>query len=124
MAQAGDGKKRSDKRRAHVRLTKRLTLKEAVDFEKQALAAGFRNSQEYLSAFIRGETTAAPTRKDMGSLIGHLGKVGGNLNPIARKLNEGRSPLVAEEVDGVLNVINKTLAAVREVGSEIRDALR
>lgn len=123
MAQAGDGKKRSDKRRAHSRVSKRLTLKEAVDFEKQALAAGFRNSQEYLTAFIRGET-AAPTRKDMGSLIGHLGKVGGNLNQLARKLNEGRSPLVAEEVDGVLNVINKTLAAVRVVGSEIRDALR
>lgn len=124
MAQAGDGKKRSDKRRAHVRLTKRLTLKEAVDFEKQALAAGFRNGQEYLSAFMRGETTAAPTRKDMGSLIGHLGKVGGNLNQIARKLNEGRSPLVAKEVEGVLEVINTTHAAVRVVGSGIRDALK
>lgn len=120
MARAGDGKERSDSRQADQRLTKRLTLAERADFEDRALMAGFSSGQAYLSAFILGRT-GQEIRLQKIQALGHLGKVGSNLNQIARRLNRPSSPELMPED---LRVIGEVLDAVQVLGAEIRDGLK
>lgn len=120
MARAGDGKVRSDKRQADQRLTKRLTLTERADFEDRALMAGFSSGQAYLSAFILGQT-GQEIRMQKIKALGHLGKVGGNLNQLAKRLNRAAAP---ELMPADLGVIADVLDAIHALGAEIRDGLK
>ncbi|HCZ01487.1 MAG: hypothetical protein A3D16_07725 [Rhodobacterales bacterium RIFCSPHIGHO2_02_FULL_62_130] len=120
MARAGDGKERSDKRQADQRLTKRLTLAERAAFEDRALMAGFSSGQAYLSAFILGQT-GQEIRLQKIKALGHLGKVGGNLNQIAKRLNRAATP---ELMPADLRVIAEVLDAVQVLGAEIREGLK
>lgn len=120
MARAGDGKERSDKRQAEQRLTKRLTLSARADFEDRALMAGFSSGQAYLSAFVAGES-GQEIRLQKIKALGHLGKIGSNLNQIARRLNRA----VAPELTGPeLQLIAEVLAAVQSLGAELRATLK
>lgn len=119
MARAGDGKVRSDKRQADQRLTKRLTLTERADFEDRALMAGFSSGQAYLSAFILGQT-GQEIRLQQIKALGHLGKVGSNLNQVAKRLNRSAAP---ELVWADLQLIAEVLEAVHALGAEIRGGL-
>jgi len=119
MARAGDGAKRSDQRRAEARLTKRLTLSALADFEARARAAGFASGHAYLSAFILGHVDL-DVRRDRIRTLGHLGKVGSNLNQIAKRLNSGEAIALSEHD---VEVIEHVLAAVEAVGTELRAAL-
>ncbi len=120
MARAGDGKERSDSRQADQRMTKRLTLAERADFEDRALMAGFCSGQAYLSAFILGQT-GQEIRLQQIKALGHLGKVGSNLNQIAKRLN--RSP-VPELIPADLQVIAELRDVVQALGAEIREGLK
>lgn len=120
MARAGDGNKRSDSRQADQRLTKRLNLAERADFEDRALMAGFSSGQAYLSAFILGQT-GQEIRLQKIKALGHLGKVGGNLNQIAKRLNRAAAP---ELMLADLRVIGEVLDAVQVLGAEIREGLK
>lgn len=90
MARVGDGKGRSEKRRATCRLSKRVTASELKAFAGRAQEAGFENPQEFLSALILGNTAQANfNKRDMTLILGHLGKIGSNINQIAKHFNSG-----------------------------------
>lgn len=120
MSKAGDGKVRSDKRQADQRLTKRLTLSERADFEDRALMAGFSSGQAYLSAFILGQA-GQEVRMQKIKILGHLGKVGSNLNQLAKRLNRSAAP---ELESGDLQLISEVLEAVHALGAELRSGLK
>ena len=120
MARAGDGKERSDKRQSDQRLTKRLTLTERADFEDRALIAGFSSGQAYMSAFILGQT-GQEIRLQKIKALGHLGKIGSNLNQIAKRLNRSPAPKL---IPAELQVIAELRDAVEVLGTEIREGLK
>jgi hypothetical protein len=120
MARSGDGKERSDKRRADQRLTKRLTITERADFEDRALMAGFSSGQAYLSAFILGQT-GQEIRLQKIMALGHLGRVGSNLNQIAKRVNRSPSP---ELMPAELHILAEVLKVVHALGAEIRNSLK
>ncbi|ESW59711.1 MAG: hypothetical protein Q27BPR15_15955 [Rhodobacter sp. CACIA14H1] len=120
MARAGDGKERSDSRQADQRMTKRLTLTERAVFEERALMAGFPSGQAYLSAFILGQT-GEEIRLQQIKALGHLGKVGANLNQIAKRLNRSPAP---ELIPADLQVIAELRDVVQALGAEIREGLK
>jgi len=121
MARANDGKKRSNERRATRQLYKRVTTEELADFKERADAAGYCDHQAYLTAFITGEIRPdLAARKLAVQSLGYLGKVGSNLNQIARGVNEGR--LTGLKPRDRKNLA-KAWAAVQQVGTEIRQAL-
>lgn len=91
MARAGDGKPRSEKRRATHRISKRVTETEWNAFQSRARAEGFESGQEFLNALILGETEVRNIqRRDLTVILGHIGKLGSNINQIARHLNSGK----------------------------------
>lgn len=122
MAKAGDGKQRSSKRRATERLTKRLTPQERVKFEKRARYAGFDSGQDYLTAFVIGDVRLhAAMRKDTTIALGHLGKIGSNINQIAKAANEGRIHHLDADAARALDDMRRALHAV---GEKLRSALQ
>ncbi len=91
MARANDGKKRSNERRAKLQLNKRVTPEELADFKERADAAGYSDHRAYLTAFITGKIKPDLAARKFAVLgLGHIGKVGSNLNQIARAANAGR----------------------------------
>jgi hypothetical protein len=122
MAKAGDGKPRSEMRRATHRLSKRLTDEELSMFQKRAVEAGFALCQDYLSSFISGDTRLqAANRKHMIKLLGELGKLGSNVNQIARALNQGRTNCLNS---AALQTLEATRSLIEQLGKEIREALQ
>ena len=122
MAMAGDGKTRSDRRRATNRLTKRLTDEELDHFETRAAEAGFCKGQDYLSSFLAGDIRLnVATRTETIRLLGELGKIGSNVNQIARAVNQGR--IKSLDADAVRS-LEMTRILIEALGHEIREALR
>ena len=121
MAKAGDGKPRSSKRRTGHQLYKRVTDDEMAAFIERSDAAGFADHQAYLTAFVRGEITPdLAAKKDIILSLGHLGKIGSNLNQIAHALNANRLSVLGPEET---SIIDDARAAVERIGAEIRAAL-
>lgn len=122
MAKAGDGKPRSDKRRAEHRLSKRVTIHEFEEFEIRAAESGFSNGQEYLSAFIAGDIRLdAAIRKDTIRVLGELGKIGSNINQIAKAVNQGRIKSLDTHA---VRALDETRTLIELLGQEIREALQ
>ena len=122
MAQAGDGQPRSSKRRAGHQLSKRVTGEELTRFTNRARAAGYANQQAYLTAFILGEIEPdLAAKRDIVMSLGHLGKIGSNLNQIAHAINAQRVTSLGPQD---LELIKQAQAAVENIGAEIRKALR
>lgn len=122
MVRAYDGKARSNRRRATCQLSKRVTPDVMADFMKRADAAGYSDHQAYLTAFINGEIELdRAMKKDIVQSLGHIGKIGSNLNQIAKAVNEGR--LAAFGPDE-LKIVRGAGIAVKQIGEEIRKALR
>ncbi|WP_426422553.1 plasmid mobilization protein [Bradyrhizobium genosp. A] len=95
----------------------RCTAKERADIDASATKAGL-SIGAYLRVLALG--SAGPRavrrppieRKELARLLGHLGKVGSNLNQLAHAFNQsGRTPALAE------------LTSMREHVMELRDAL-
>ncbi|MDT8853552.1 plasmid mobilization relaxosome protein MobC [Paracoccaceae bacterium Fryx2] len=122
MAQAGDGKPRSDRRRATNRIGKRVTDEELRNFKIRAAEAGFSKGQDYLSALIAGDFHFhAVTRKDTIRVLGELGKLGSNINQIAKAVNQGR----IRNLDAhAVRALEETRLLIEALGQEIRETLQ
>ena len=121
MARKGDGKKRSDKRQADLRLSKRVTAAELCRFEGRASAEGFDSAQAYLTALILGQHDSSRiSRKDTIRMLGHLGKIGSNLNQVTRAINSGRVAVLGPAEQ---RVIEEVRDAVDAIGHAIRGSL-
>ena len=121
MVKPGDGKARSDRRRATHRLTKRVTHEELQEFESRAREAGFESAQDYLTAFISGDIRLhAANRRDMIKALGELGKIGSNINQMAKAGNEGR----IKHLDArAATAIETATREIERLGRELREAL-
>ena len=108
----------------------RLTEAEHADFMERLTAYGMSQS-EFIRQAITGATitpiiTVSPVNDEMlaavGRLTGEWGKVGGNLNQIARYLNEYGAPYKAlyTEVQSALSEIAALkFQVLREVGEAV-----
>lgn len=113
MARTGDGKPRSDRRQRGILLSKRVNLVEFKNFEDNARKSGFDNHQEYLTAFVTGGIYLQRTQRlELQEFFGKLGKLGNNINQIARSANGGKLALNAEEIV-TLHETRELLEAIR-----------
>lgn len=122
MVKAGDGEKRSSKRRATKQLYKRVTDAELKDFKRRAIEAGFEKHQDYLTALIAGQIAFdRRDRTDLIKILGELGKHGSNLNQIAYGINSGKLKELSEED---IKTIDEARSAVDEASRMLREALK
>lgn len=121
MVKAGDGKPRSDNRRKEHRLSKRVTEEELEAFRIRAENAGFDKASDYLGAFVLGDTHLhAANRKTAIEALGELGRLGNNINQIAKAVNQGRLQLETKDI----RTLDETRNLIEQLGQEIREALR
>lgn len=121
MAEAGDGKDRSNKRRRHHLLQKRVDDHELALFIERAHDAGFSNHQEYLGALINGDADFdRRERHDLVKILGELGKHGSNLNQISHGINSGRVTNLSPDD---MKMIEEARKAVSDVAQELRGVL-
>ncbi|MFD2174308.1 MobC family plasmid mobilization relaxosome protein [Rhodobacter lacus] len=122
MARTGDGKPRSEKRRATYRISKRVSADEWSAFQERARAEGFESWQEFLSALVLEKTEVRNIQKrDLTLMLGHIGKIGSNINQIARHLNSGKMKAVsAEEMKLIADIPDQ----LDSFGRAIRDMLK
>lgn len=122
MARALDGKPRSDRRQRHYRLTKRVTVAELRDFQIRAAEAGFANHQDYLTALVVGDIALKKAqRKDAITALGHLGKIGNNINQLAKAANQGRISHLDERAGASLE---RAIKKIEHHARAIREALK
>jgi hypothetical protein len=122
MAKAGDGKRRSGTRRTDAQVSKRLTHKQIAELDIRAAENGFADRQAYLTAFLVGELEIeGALRKSAITALGHVGKIGSNLNQIARAINLGAIKGLS---DSDIETIKSVRDSVENVGAEIREALK
>lgn len=113
-------KKRSESRQKQERLTVRFTPAEREQLEALADRAGLT-----LGSYLRSRALETPTMRAirrptaavevLKRLLGQVGKIGGNLNQLAKGLNRGETPLVTD--------IQETLAAIRQTAKLICDQM-
>lgn len=112
-------KKRSEKRQRDLVAKMRCTPEEKADIVERANRAGLTESG-YLRACVFGKDTKQPNaahrppiEKTLLSLLrGDLGKVGGNLNQIAKAINSGL-PHDPRELSETVQDIREVVAAIR-----------
>jgi uncharacterized tellurite resistance protein B-like protein len=122
MAEAGDKRHRSEKRRRRNILQKRVSDTELEAFKRRASAAGFPDHREYLSTLIFGEASLdRRERQDLIKILGELGKHGSNLNQIAHAANSGKITSLSQDD---LRMIDESRTAIQTLGAEIREALK
>jgi hypothetical protein len=106
----------SEKRERFRHLTIRLTLVERLSIDTSAERAGM-TSGSYVRRAVLGiepprQVRRPPVEKqELGRLLGQLGKVGSNLNQIARALHQ-TSPVEATEVRKALEGLIPVRAAI------------
>ena len=108
----------------------RMTEEEYADFAARLAPYGISQSEfirrAILGASIRPVVTVSPVNDELLSAIGKLtaeyGRVGGNLNQIARTLNEWHSPY--PQLAGEVRAAVSDLAALKfEVLQKVGDAV-
>ena len=122
-------KKYNTPHRCHVVKT-RMTEEEYADFTGR-LAAYEISQSEFIRQAIRGATirpviTVSPVNDELlsavGKLIAEYGKIGGNLNQIARALNEYGTPyntLSVEVRDAISDLAALKFEVLRKVGDAV-----
>ncbi|MBM2333918.1 MULTISPECIES: hypothetical protein [Roseobacteraceae] len=121
MARAGDGKERSNRRRRHNLLQKRVDDDELDGFIKRARKAGFQDYRDYHGALISGEAGFdRRERHDLLRIHGELGKQGSNLNQLAYAVNAG---LITALSPDDLRVIHEVSTEVEKAAALIRALL-
>lgn len=112
----------SDKRQRTKLVQFRCTVEERTKGERRADMAGLAVGAFARAAFL-GETEAGPRaqrrppadHQALRQILGQLGKIGSNINQIARKLNADEQVAVPE--------LRKALAAYLDLRNVIFDAL-
>ena len=110
----------------------RMTDEEYADFTERAKFCGMSQSefirQAIENAVIKPIITVSPINEKLLSAIGQLtaqlGKVGGNLNQIARFLNEHGTPynsLYSDVQSAILNLADLKFKILRKVGDAVGD---
>jgi hypothetical protein len=117
MSGAGQGaKKRSENRQKQERLTVRFSPSEREELEALADREGLTLGSYVRSRSLEQPTTRAVRRptvavKLLGGLLAQIGKIGSNLNQIARQLNQGAT-LPLSEIETALGEHRQILAAI------------
>ena len=105
----------------------RMTEEELADFMERLTAYGM-NQSEFIRQAIRGVTvkpiiTVSPVNDELlaavGRLTGEYGKIGGNLNQIARYLNEYGTPYNALSAEVRAALSDLAALKLREVGEAV-----
>ena len=100
---------KSSKRQRDRQIGLRLTELEFDTIALRARQAGYQRSTEYLrDAGLKGVRVE---RRDLGRAIGELGRIGNNLNQLARQANAGGDPGA--------EVIEAALAELRDVAATL-----
>ena len=112
----------SDKRQRSRQYSVRFTDAEAAELERKASDAGLS-----VAAYLRAASLGSPglratrrppvEREQLVQLSGLVGKLGSNVNQIARALNSGDAP------DGLSDDIKAAVVEVAEMRATIREAL-
>ena len=89
MVKPGDGVRRSDSRNRNHKINVRVSDDERRTIQRRAYQHGYDCVGEYVRASAIGGHKIE--RRDIGRAIGHLGKIGSNLNQIAKVANSDRS---------------------------------
>ena len=110
----------------------RMTDEEYADFTERAKFCGMSQS-EFIrraieNAVIKPVITVSPVNEKLlsavGQLTAHLGKIGGNLNQIARYLNEHGVPYNTLYVDvqsAISDLVDLKYKIMRKVGDAVGD---
>lgn len=109
MVVAGDGKRRSDRRQRTATIAIRLTAEERARIEVQARNEGYNSIAEFGRTRLLGGRELK--KKDFSSVIGQLGRIGNNLNQLARKANE-TGQMDPAEIRETLSAIEAAARAV------------
>ncbi len=110
----------------------RMTDEEYADFTERAKFCGVSQSefirQAIENAIIKPVITVSPVNEKLlstvGQLIAQLGKIGGNLNQIARFLNEHGTPynsLSNEVRTAIADLADLKFEILRKVGDSVGD---
>ena len=110
----------------------RLTEEEYADFTERAKFCGVSQSefirQAIENAVIKPIITVSPVNEKLltavGTLTAQLGKVGGNLNQIARHLNEHGAPyssLYSDVQSAIYDLADLKFEILRKVGDAVGD---
>jgi hypothetical protein len=110
----------SDKRQRGETVTVRLSKDERAELDdlasKSGMAAGaFMRAAAFGDSGPRAQRRAPADQQMLRQILGHLGKVGSNVNQIARQLNAGEQAAVPE--------LRAALAAYLELRDAIYRAL-
>ena len=116
----------TDKRQRGVTVTVRLTAEERAQLEalssRSGLAAGaFMRAAAFGGAGPRAQRRPSADHAVLRQLLGELGRVGNNINQIARALNSGQAadlPQLKEALNAYLGVRN---AIYRALGKDPYD---
>lgn len=109
--------KRSDRRRRKMTVIFRVTPEERARLAEEAANAGMRNVNAW-SRKVTFKAAGCPemNRKDLITIIGQLGKIGSNINQIAKVANTNRRvDLAAEllaELDDLLELRRRIVSAL------------
>ncbi len=115
---AKKSEKRQRNKTAHIRLT---------DAEHEALLAAADNSGLTIGAYMRAAALGSPgpraarkppvVREELVRILGQLGKIGSNINQIARAINSGDDP------NGLSDDIKAAVVAIAEIHEAAASAL-
>lgn len=112
----------SEKRKRGTSIGVRMTPEERAEVDRRADAAGL-SVAAYLRACALGDAGPRATRKppvakqEMVRILGQLGKIGSNLNQLARAVNMGADP------NGLADDIKAAVVAIIEIHTDATRAL-
>jgi hypothetical protein len=114
----------SEKRRRTAHITIRLTPDERAAIDESAQRAGLTAGSHARSILLGAPTPRQVRRppverRELAQLLGEVGRVGNNLNQIARALNSGAEPddgALSEALAGLQPVRDAILAALGRAG--------
>lgn len=93
----------------------RLTDKELVKVQALATSANMTLAEYAKHATLRMKVQAAAAPPEMmGNIFGELGHIGGNLNQLARRVNEGGENPSSVELDKILQAFNAIFDCIAE----------
>jgi hypothetical protein len=98
----------------------RVTQEEKEQAREQMKKAGLNNMSEYIRRMMLNGQIVRQEFQDLKDLTTQIGRIGGNVNQIAKRANE-RRVVPQEDIDEVLGCMRKVM---RVVDSEIRRVLR